>query len=265
VEYEHELMRTWRALERESHPRQSTVLRIRALADTLLTAPHEYATAFARNTGVALRQLRRSPGFALAAIVTLALGMGATAGVFTVINAVLLRPLPFRAAEEVGLIWVVRPDGERTWLSFPELEELQRRRPGVEDVGGVMDVRMAAIAGGGAEEVQGLAVSHDLFRLLGVPMALGRDFDAADDRTGSAPVVVLSETFWRTRFGGDPRVIGTQLRMNDHDTPAVQTALGPLSPRARAASTRHNVRAGSDRATGTCRADNGGLPFDISG
>jgi ABC-type antimicrobial peptide transport system permease subunit len=71
------------------------------------------------------RRLWRTPAFSLAAILTLALGTGATGAVFTLVNAVLLRPLPFEAPDQVGLIWAVQPSGARTWLSFPELEDLQ--------------------------------------------------------------------------------------------------------------------------------------------
>ncbi len=216
-EYEDELVRTWRALQRESGRAGAAGFWRTALLDTLRTAAREYPEAFAGNLRVAGLQLRRAPGFAAAAILTLAVGMGATAGVFSLVNAILLRPLPFQSPDDVGLIWAVQPTGQRTWLSFPELEDLQAAAPAVSAVAGLTDLRMAASLGTAAEEVQALAVSHGFFRPLGVPPALGRDFTREDDREGAAPVVLLGDAFWRSRFAGDPDVLGRTMRLGDRD------------------------------------------------
>jgi predicted permease len=156
----------------------------------------------------------------LAVMVTLALGTGAAGAVFSLVNGVLLRPLPWRAPEQVGLIWPVPPSGQRTWLSFPELDDLQREaanRSSLASVEGLTDLRPILFAGGAGRELQALAVSHGLFELLGVPPALGRSFTVTDDREGAEPVVILSESFWKTELGSDPRSIGRTLTLNDRN------------------------------------------------
>ena len=251
-EYEAEILRTWQAelrdAEREARReprRRDTSWRDtgrhgswrRAFVDTLRIAPREHATAFARNVRFAARQLRRTPGFTITAVLTLALGMGATGAVFSLVNAVLLRPLPWRSPEQVGLVWALPPSGQQTWLSFPELEELQRAvsaspashaaaasaadalpssaLSAVVGIAGMTDIRLPFTAAGTSEEVQVLAVSHGMLRLLGVTPALGRDFNREDDREQAAPVVMLSDAFWRSHFGGDPSIVGRTLTLND--------------------------------------------------
>jgi putative ABC transport system permease protein len=187
------------------------------LNDTLSVAPKEHTLAFLRNVALGARRLRRSPGFALTAVLTLTLGTGATAAVFTLVNAVVLRPLPWQSPENVGLIWAVQPSGERTWLSFPELERLQQEPGGLSGVSGITDLRPHYEHDGVGQELQALAVSHGFFGMLGVPPALGRDFVGEDDRAGAAPVVILSDAFWRVQLGGDAAALGRPLTLNGRD------------------------------------------------
>ena len=175
-EHEREIMLAWREEAREARDPHARRVWRRALTDTLRVAPKEHALALLRNAGVAARQLRRSPAFALTAVLTLALGTGATAAVFGLVNAVLLRPLPWQSPEQVGLIWAVQPSGERTWLSFPELERLQQGPAGLSGASGITDLRLQYERDGVGQELQALAVSHGFFGVLGVPPALGRDF-----------------------------------------------------------------------------------------
>ena len=213
-EHEREILRVWREEVRDADDPHSSRVWIRAVKDTLRVAPKEYAAACLRNIGVAARQLRRSPAFALTAVLTLALGTGATAAVFGLVNAVLLRPLPWQSPENVGLVWAVQPSGERTWLSFPELELLQQHTGGLSGASGITDLRPTYERDGVGQEVQALAVSHGFFAMLGVPPALGRDFVAEDELAGAAPVVILSHAFWRAQLGGDPAAVGRSLRLN---------------------------------------------------
>jgi putative ABC transport system permease protein len=213
---ERDLVGTWRIEEREAIASGRPFWR-RAIADTLIVGAREYAAACVRNLGVALRQLRRTPGFFAAAVLTLAFGIGATTGVFTLVDAVLLRPLPWTSPDTVGLVWAVPPDGTATWLSVPELEDLPRLSTRVSAVAGIMDVRLALAGGGASTEVQGLAASHGALSLLGVAPALGRDLTADDDRPGAAPVVLLGHACWQSRFGGDPAVVGRTIRLDERD------------------------------------------------
>ncbi len=215
-EVERDLVGTWRADERDA-ARRGRGFWLRTIADTLAVGAREYVVACGRNLGVAARQLRRTPGFFAAAALTLALGIGATTGVFTLVNAVLLRPLPWTSPERVGLVWAVPPDGDTTWLSAPELEDVPRLTTQLSAIVGVTDVRLALAGAGGSVEVQGLAVSHGTLRLLGVVPAIGRDLAQADDRRGAAPVALLGHALWRSRFGGDPEIVGRVVRLDERD------------------------------------------------
>ena len=216
-DHQRELLRIWREEIRDAAPNQQRAVWVRAFVDTARVAPREFVEAGIRNLRGAARGFRRAPAFAIAAALTLAIGTGATAAVFTLINAVLLRPLPFSAPERVGIVWPISPAGDRTWLSFPELQDLQRERPGIASAAGLADLRLTLVHDGVGHEVQALAVSHSCFDLLGVAPSRGRDFAGVDDRPGAAPVVVLSDHIWRTRFGGNPALIGRTIRLNEDD------------------------------------------------
>ena len=100
---------------------------IGALGDILRVAPRHQLEALAQDLRYTARGLRRAPGFAAAAIGTIALGTGATAAVFAVVSAVLLRPLPYPDASRIALVWATDAEGARTWLSAPEIDDLRRR------------------------------------------------------------------------------------------------------------------------------------------
>lgn len=214
-DHETELLQVWRDEQRDAAAEGRRVPWIAAARDTLRVAPREHVATAIRNLRVAVRRLRRSPAFAITAILTLALGTGATASVFSLFNAVLLRPLPWHAPHEVGVIWPVQPSGERTWLSFPELDDLQRDLASATAVAGFTDVRPTLISSGGGIELQALAVSHNFFSLLGVSPIAGRDFARADDRRGALSVVMLGHAFWRAQFGSDTAIVGRSITLDE--------------------------------------------------
>ncbi len=162
----------------------------------------------------AARGLARARAFTLTSLTTLALATGAAIAVFTIVDAVLLRPLPYRDPAQVVIVWATPPDGSRTWLSVPEVEDLSRDARSLAGIAGLADLRMNVTGAGAPEEVQVVAASASLFPLLGVEAALGRTFDADDDRIGAQPVVVLADAFWRRRFGADPNVAGRTLLLD---------------------------------------------------
>ena len=153
----------------------------------------------------ALRSLGKNPAFTIIAVITLALGIGANTAIFSVVNGVLLRPLPY-------------PDPARLMTlksnqSVPELEDLQAQSQSFESMGGVSF--QAADYSGGAEPVQielGL-VASDFFRVLGGRAALGRTLTPEDDRFGAARVLVLSHGLWQRQFGGDAAIIGRNINL----------------------------------------------------
>ncbi|HZD32820.1 MAG TPA: ABC transporter permease, partial [Candidatus Angelobacter sp.] len=176
---------------------------------------------FAKNLSFAFRQLRKSPGFALTAILTLALGIGANTAVFSVMNAVLLRSLPVFEPNRVYSLLV--PGGQPydafntgssdTSLSYPVYQALKSRTDVFSDVIASAPLEIGKVnirLGDEPELAAGELVSANFFSTLGVGMARGRGFTAAED-TGNAPVAVISYDFWTRRFNRSPDVIGQTL------------------------------------------------------
>ncbi|HEX8694476.1 MAG TPA: ABC transporter permease [Longimicrobium sp.] len=164
----------------------------------------------------AARTLARSPGFTLAAVATLALGIGGTTAIFTAVRAVLLAPLPFARADELV---VFTEDNPRAGLENVEVApgnfaEWRARSRSVAEWA-VYDYATANLSGAGdPERLRAFAVSANLFRVLGARAAVGRTFAAGEDRPGGARVVMLSHAFWRARFGADPRIVGRAVRLD---------------------------------------------------
>ncbi|MGA9670736.1 MAG: ABC transporter permease [Terracidiphilus sp.] len=185
----------------------------------------------ARNIRYAVRQLRKSPGFALTAILTLALGIGATTSVFSVVNGVLLKPFAFRnpdrlvvvreAYEEPGRERSVEPDN---YLHYLRLKKETRT---LEDTAILQQRGMSVSPTGDHPRIVGSVVtSPNLFRVLGVQPILGRSFVDADAAKGAANVAILSYEGWQVFFGGDPKVVGKTLRFGGDPT----TVIGVLPP-----------------------------------
>ena len=172
-----------------------------------------------------LRQLIKNPGFTAVAVLTLALGIGANTGIFTIFEQVLLRSLPVRDPGALVLIeaqgrYIGTRWGGETMLSYPRFKDFQQTKALFEGVLCQRSETAVLDDGRGAERVNIELASASYFDVLGVPAALGRTFVAADEAvSGAEPVVVLSHEFWRTRFGGDRAVLGRTLLIND--TPAV--------------------------------------------
>jgi predicted permease len=153
----------------------------------------------------ALRGLRRSPGFALTAALTLALGIGATSAVFSAVHAVLLAPLPYPAPERLVRVHMQFSPRNRGGISDVDWLAIRDQQRGFESAALYRGGGAAASIGGRAEWVSTGRVTADFFRTLGVTLARGRGFQKGDDAPGAPPVVVVSEGFWRRHFGeGDP-------------------------------------------------------------
>jgi hypothetical protein len=159
----------------------------------------------------ALRQLRRSPGFTVTAVLTLALAIGANVVVFGVLDALVLQPLPIPQADRV--VQIQRPNGIS--MSYPNYRDI---RDWNRTFSGVAVYRLARIgldAAGSAQTAWGYEISGNYFDMLGVKPALGRLLHPADDeKKNGSQVVVLSYACWKARFGGDPNVIGRTIKLN---------------------------------------------------
>ena len=154
------------------------------------------------------RALRKAPGFTAAAALTLALGIAANTAVFSVVDAVLLRPLPYPAPEQLVSITGTYPNG-----AFAEM----RRQMRTMEVAAFADGHSFNMIGvGEAVRLAGTRVSAELFSVLGVRPALGRSFDPGEDTAGRDQVVILSHALWQQRFGSDATVIGRSIRARRH-------------------------------------------------
>jgi predicted permease len=173
----------------------------------------EYLTDLRQDVGYALRMLRRAPGFTLVALTTLALGIGANSAIFSVVNGVLLAPLPYRDAARLYRVTTLYPDGTPYPLSPPDfmsVREQTRTLEQVEAFSGGVDTMLDA---GEPREVRSTAVSDRLFEFLGIQVALGRGLLPGDNQPGHDRVAVLDYGFWQRQFGGDQRVLGRTIRI----------------------------------------------------
>jgi putative ABC transport system permease protein len=160
----------------------------------------------------ALRSLRRQPAFTAIVVITLALGIGANTAIFSVINAVMLTPLPYREPQQLVMLWETKPGSDRPLVSYPNLMDWRQRQRGFEDIGGYYPWASFTMTGrGDAERVDGALVSGNYLQLLGVRTALGRLVTPADDSPGAARVALLDNGFFQSRFGGDRSVLGSTL------------------------------------------------------
>jgi predicted permease len=173
-----------------------------------------------------LRNLVRSPAFSAVAVLTLALGIGANTAIFSVVNAVLLRQLPFRHAERTVWISGVRPGRSDAPFSLPDFLDYRDRIGSLDSLSAVGNWSANLTGQGDADRLNGARVSANLFETLGVNAALGRALRPEDDRPGSPPVVVITDNLWKRRFGGDPNVVGKTLDLNG----AGYTLVGILPP-----------------------------------
>ncbi|MGH7541466.1 MAG: ABC transporter permease, partial [Gemmatimonadota bacterium] len=161
----------------------------------------------------ALRQLRRNPGFAAVAILTLALGIGANTAVFSVVNGVVLRPLPYPEPERVGYIGWNRGSYSNTSLSAFKYDYFRRHTRVFEAVATHAGWATGIGDGPVPDEVRGLRASEGFFRVAGIQPALGRSFLPEEERPGAPPVVVLSHDLWVSRLDADPDVLGRTVRL----------------------------------------------------
>ena len=162
-----------------------------------------------QDTGYALRTLRKNPAFAVTAVLTLALGIGANTAIFSVIRAVLLKPLPYRAADRLVHI---SGGASATSIRFEEMRTAARSYSAIGAFrGGVENVTFSGE--GGPEVLTEARVSANFLGILGVEPLLGRSFLPEEDTPGGPPVAMISAEFWQRRFGGDPLVAGKTATM----------------------------------------------------
>jgi predicted permease len=163
----------------------------------------------------ALRGLWKSPGFAIAALVTLSLGIGATSAIFTVVKAVLLTPLPYEAPEQRVMVWSKWVSFEKTWVSSQEVFDYREFARTMTDVAFWANTSHNLTDAGEPVRLNVGLVSANTFDVLGTRPLLGRTFTGDDDRPNAPPVAMLGYGLWQSHFGGDRGVIGRRIMLND--------------------------------------------------
>ena len=165
---------------------------------------------------VVLRRLRRSPGFTAAAVLTLALGIGANTALFTLADAAILRPLPYPGADRLLLLWEAQPGAgkARELVSGANFKDWRREARSLDGMAAWTTWGLVLTGAGEPEELRSVLVTPDAFRLLGATPALGRAFLPEEEITGRDRVAVLSHAFWSGRFGGDSGVVGRTLTLD---------------------------------------------------
>src|SRR5262245_5351391 len=163
-----------------------------------------------------VRMLFKNPGFTLIAVVTLALGIGANTAIFSVVNAVLLRALPYPEPERLVRFWEINPG--RGWLDFavsaPNFAEWRKQQSVCEQLTAYQFNTLNLTGGGEPERVAALSVTADFFSVLGVAPAHGRNFLPEEEQSGRNHVAILSDGLWGRRFGSDPNLIGRQIQLS---------------------------------------------------
>ncbi|MBO0725231.1 MAG: ABC transporter permease, partial [Blastocatellia bacterium] len=163
------------------------------------------------------RMLLKNPGFTAVAVITLALGIGANTSIFSVVNSVALRPLPYPNAERLMTIWEdhrARNGPVNEWTSPPGFEDWRDQAKSFDHVVALQNWQPTLTGQGEPEQLFGAQVSHDTFAMLGVTPALGRSFRPEEDQRGVESVVIISHSLWQRRFGADPSLVGKKISLN---------------------------------------------------
>jgi putative ABC transport system permease protein len=173
-------------------------------------------TSLLQDARYALRLLARAPGFAVVAVLTLALGIGANTAIFTVVNALLLRPLPYGEPDRLVMVWQdLRGRGgpHDEWATPGNYADWRLAKDVFEDVAVISGWRPTLTGGAEPEPIPGERVSHEYFSVLGISPVQGRSFQQSDDVPNAPPVAMMSYGLWQRRFGGDPAIVGSAVTL----------------------------------------------------
>jgi predicted permease len=218
------------------HSGVTAVIRLwgKAVADLVMNVPITYLPAYRRNAmpslsdrrvspmqnilrdvRLALRALTKQPMFAAIAVLTIALGIGANSAIFSVVNGVMLEPLPYQKPNDLVMVWTAYADNPKFPISVAEYLDYRTESDAMANVG-AYTVHPVTITGSGmAERRQAAWATRSLFDVLGVSASIGRIFSEDEDTPGGANVVILSHAYWQSHYGGEPGVVGTQTIMAD--------------------------------------------------
>jgi len=170
--------------------------------------------SFVADVRYALRLLLKTPTYTAVAVATLALGIGANAAIFSVIDGVMLRPLPYPEINRIVVINEQVRDGQRMSVSWPNFQDWKAQNSVFESLGIYRGATLNLTGGDQPERLNGSMVSSDTLRTMGIEPMRGRAFSRAEDERGAPRVVIVSERLWRTRFGADPGLVGREITLN---------------------------------------------------
>ena len=187
-----------------------------AFADALWLQPRRMEDEMFQDLRYGARMLLKNPGFTLVAVLTLALGIGANTAIFSVVNATMLRPLPYSEPERLVQVWETKPRANRwsDWVSYPDFRDWREQNTVFDEIGACRTLAFNLTGGDSPESLPGAYVSASLFTVLGVKPILGRTFLAEEDRPGANRVAVISHGLWQRRFGADPGLIGKTIQVD---------------------------------------------------
>jgi predicted permease len=218
----------WRLLECELS-RAEQPLAQRALQPSLELIERKGGArmqSFLQDLRFGARMLVKNPGFTLISVLTLALGIGANTAIFSVVDTVLLRPLPYKDAEQLVAVWEVQAKVNQVMFSPAEFLDYQTQNQSFSEMAAHRLMYFTLTGLGEPEQLNGRIVSGNFFSLLGVRAEQGRIFQPEDGRAGAARVAIISHDFWQQRFGGDPNVIGKALTLSGEPV----TLIGVMPP-----------------------------------
>src|SRR3982751_2145388 len=176
----------------------------------------------------AFRQLRKSPGFTLVAVLTLALGIGANTAIFSIVNAVLLRPLPYPDADRIMVLNESSGPGQDYSVALPDYFDWRNENTVFEDLAATHKEsrNLSGIPGRDPERVSCASVTRNFFNIIGLPPEIGRTFSEDEDKVGAPPIVVISDRLWQRAFNRDPGAIGRSINLHDQNF----TIIGVMPP-----------------------------------
>src|SRR3954447_15649423 len=185
------------------------------IADIVRMAPREHATVLAQDTRYALRMMRKNRGFTLAAVLILGLGIGVNTSIFSVVNSVLLRDLPYAQGNQ---LLILRQSGLKNGVqdmrwSVNDLNDYRAQNRTLSDLVEYHAMTFTLLGVSEPHQVRTGVVSAGFFEYLGVKPILGRTFSAEEEKPGSQPVLILSYEFWKGQEGGNPNIIGKKYEM----------------------------------------------------
>src|ERR1700687_1627923 len=172
---------------------------------------------FLKDLRYAFRLLARNPAFTAIAILTMALGIGANTAIFSVVNTVLIRPLPYRDADKLVVVWEKSRKNDQNVVNPANFMDWSEQNNVFTEMAATFDRNVVMVGDGEPEEVPSQFATTNLFSMLGVDPILGRTFSPEDGKRDQPRVVVLSYGLWQRRFGGDPKIIGRKLNINRAD------------------------------------------------